>query len=235
MALGGYLPRYFKWSAKQTARAMFYFSLVDVPLLALLLIQCDDTALAGLNVPYAMQPLPNMSIWQGCQPACGCDTLSYNPICDTSTGVTFFSPCAAGCLSLVKTGDYTNCSCVPDSGDASGMLAQLTTGKCKAECKTMPVFLFLLFAAMMMLLINTVPITQVSACLPSILHLQISCGGLGPPAVCGTRAPQLWSRPSLFPQSDPRGYSRPHLRWHPYGQCLRTMADAVQWRSWLLL
>lgn len=52
---------------------------------------------------------------QSCDMKCDCDTISYTPICDIQTNVTFYSPCHAGCKSFdAKQQLYTDCSCPRD-------------------------------------------------------------------------------------------------------------------------
>lgn len=47
-----------------------------------------------------------------CNANCNCEGISYSPVCDRSTGITYFSPCHAGCSTFDKSNDvYTNCSC----------------------------------------------------------------------------------------------------------------------------
>lgn len=49
---------------------------------------------------------------ESCDMNCNCDSISYTPICDIQTNVTFFSPCHAGCKSFdAKQHQYTDCSC----------------------------------------------------------------------------------------------------------------------------
>lgn len=48
-----------------------------------------------------------------CNTECQCEGVTYNPVCHSDTGVTFFSPCHAGCYSWNKDDKrYENCNCV---------------------------------------------------------------------------------------------------------------------------
>lgn len=50
-----------------------------------------------------------------CNTECMCDGVSYNPVCHSDTGVTFYSPCHAGCYSWNKNDKrYENCNCLKD-------------------------------------------------------------------------------------------------------------------------
>lgn len=47
-----------------------------------------------------------------CNSNCVCDGISYSPVCDRSTGTTYFSPCHAGCRTYNETEKvYKDCSC----------------------------------------------------------------------------------------------------------------------------
>lgn len=50
-----------------------------------------------------------------CNAACHCTTLNYEPVCDFSTGLQYFSSCHAGCTDHYREGRdkmFTNCSCL---------------------------------------------------------------------------------------------------------------------------
>lgn len=50
-----------------------------------------------------------------CNTECQCDEVSYNPVCHSDTGITFYSPCHAGCYSWNKNDKrYENCNCLKD-------------------------------------------------------------------------------------------------------------------------
>ncbi|KAL5279212.1 hypothetical protein ACFFRR_003683 [Megaselia abdita] len=50
-----------------------------------------------------------------CNTECQCDGVSYNPVCHSDTGITFYSPCHAGCYSWNKDDKrYENCNCLKD-------------------------------------------------------------------------------------------------------------------------
>uniref|UniRef100_A0A1B6M0J5 Solute carrier organic anion transporter family member n=2 Tax=Graphocephala atropunctata TaxID=36148 RepID=A0A1B6M0J5_9HEMI len=55
---------------------------------------------------------------QACNSGCNCGTsVPYEPVCDLTNSVTFFSPCHAGCTEVafiegIKI--FKNCSCIPD-------------------------------------------------------------------------------------------------------------------------
>lgn len=47
-----------------------------------------------------------------CNVNCNCDGVAFSPVCDRSSGTTFFSPCHAGCKTFNDTNkEYSNCTC----------------------------------------------------------------------------------------------------------------------------
>lgn len=47
-----------------------------------------------------------------CNSNCMCDGISYSPVCDRSTDITYFSPCHAGCKTYDEAKKiYKDCSC----------------------------------------------------------------------------------------------------------------------------
>lgn len=52
-----------------------------------------------------------INLTASCNFGCECDINDVQPVCG-SNGLTYFSPCHAGCTSLGSTSDnYTNCAC----------------------------------------------------------------------------------------------------------------------------
>jgi organic anion transporter 3A len=48
-----------------------------------------------------------------CNFGCSCDINDVQPVCGNN-GLTYFSPCHAGCTSLLSSDNYTDCACVTD-------------------------------------------------------------------------------------------------------------------------
>lgn len=158
---GGIIPRCMKWRPRQLAVFMVICSFLSVCFFAAFFVQCQSLRLAGINVGYPAsvpQPPQNASAWTGCSASCGCVSKAYTPVCDTSSGVTYYSPCAAGCLADLPGSihHYANCTC---AGAAPG--PTLEDGKCRAGCNSLGLFLFLVFVALLCMFLNGVPITMV--------------------------------------------------------------------------
>ncbi|XP_055338490.1 solute carrier organic anion transporter family member 74D-like [Paramacrobiotus metropolitanus] len=88
---------------------------------------------------------------------CDCLDSQFIPVCDTKSGVNFFSPCHAGCSSRKIVGEkvyYDNCTCVENSmwfydDIENDMLnGRLVGGFCEKHCPLVYVFVVTFFIAM---------------------------------------------------------------------------------------
>lgn len=91
---------------KPAPRYLFFWNVLIGLLLSLTQVFYTQIGCDGGN-----QLLLNGSVIS-CNPNCNCDGISYSPVCDRSTGMTYFSPCHAGCKTFnEKEKVYTNCTC----------------------------------------------------------------------------------------------------------------------------
>ena len=57
-----------------------------------------------------------INLTASCNFGCECDVNDVQPVCGAN-GLTYFSPCHAGCTDVGSTSDnYTNCACNFDAG-----------------------------------------------------------------------------------------------------------------------
>lgn len=94
-----------------------------------------------------------------CNVNCVCDRISYSPVCDSSTGTTYFSACHAGCRSFnAENNSYTDCVC---SGNSTSKLQlNVTSGACAKDCSSdYYAYTFILMASQF--IIHTILITIV--------------------------------------------------------------------------
>ncbi|XP_063703660.1 solute carrier organic anion transporter family member 74D isoform X2 [Culicoides brevitarsis] len=90
-----------------------------------LFLTCPDG-----KMPLVAGKLINLTM--ECNSNCICDHVPYSPVCHEESGVTFFSPCHAGCNKWhEKDRVFSDCSCAPESEPL--MLAR--------EASTVPSFL----------------------------------------------------------------------------------------------
>ncbi|XP_076817683.1 solute carrier organic anion transporter family member 4A1-like [Clavelina lepadiformis] len=116
-------------------------------------LSCDNTAFAGATVPYTNSTKTSSTDFASkCNSQCNCLNDAYSPVCG-SDGVTYFSPCFAGCSQSIN-GTYTDCSCI-EMGTA-------TPEKCKnANCGSLAVFLIAFFFLFFFTILCWTPALQI--------------------------------------------------------------------------
>uniref|UniRef100_A0A673BMJ2 Solute carrier organic anion transporter family member n=1 Tax=Sphaeramia orbicularis TaxID=375764 RepID=A0A673BMJ2_9TELE len=138
---GGFVLKRFKLGVIGAARVSFGASVASFCLLAAqIFINCDNADVAGLTVSY--QGIAEVShnpqtLLSQCNMGCSCSMKHWDPVC-AYNGMTYASPCLAGCQTTTGTGKQTvfhNCSCVGEMmTSAVNMSAVL--GQCprKSDC-----------------------------------------------------------------------------------------------------
>uniref|UniRef100_A0A3Q4HY50 Solute carrier organic anion transporter family member n=1 Tax=Neolamprologus brichardi TaxID=32507 RepID=A0A3Q4HY50_NEOBR len=127
--LGGLLMKRYKLSVVSGAQLSFATSFMSYLLMLLQFgTKCDNIPIAGLTVSY------NGSVemlFSECNRDCLCSAEEWDPVCSDS-GITYISPCMAGCLSSSGHGKNTvfhNCTCVSTSFPA-GSSTSVRLGQC---------------------------------------------------------------------------------------------------------
>lgn len=106
-----------------------------------------------------------VNLTAACNFGCECHMTDVEPVCGNN-GLTYFSPCHAGCTAFSSSSNYTNCACVHPNitniyAGVGGSQAQssiaredfaevtvvpvATAGPCTTPCRTIYPFLILLF------------------------------------------------------------------------------------------
>ncbi|KAI6650545.1 solute carrier organic anion transporter family member 4A1 [Oopsacas minuta] len=148
-----------KLSVERLALMLLILTLIELIIPPVLLITCSNTRIAGVNYNYPNSTkLSNFAIRnlnESCFSNCNCETYLYQPIC--SEGVTYISPCLAGCTGQANSsGFYSNCSCVQDQ-------SVTIDGKCPEMCTvTIIIAAILLFFAIVLLFYNNIPFLKLS-------------------------------------------------------------------------
>ncbi|XP_012675931.2 solute carrier organic anion transporter family member 1C1-like [Clupea harengus] len=141
--LSGVIMKKFKLGLLGAARVAFFTSiggfLLTLPFFAL---SCQNIEVAGLTALY---PGPeavrsDVGVLSTCNNACGCHQNQWDPVCGQN-GVTYISPCLAGCTSTQGAGrnmSFHGCSCIQSSGLSVGN-SSAVLGQCPREkaCSTM--------------------------------------------------------------------------------------------------
>ncbi|XP_048886023.1 solute carrier organic anion transporter family member 1C1 isoform X2 [Brienomyrus brachyistius] len=133
--LGGVLMKRLKLNVVSGAQLSLATSfLAYLLIIAQFGINCENLKVAGLTATYNGTPgvFPDGTMIQSsCNEGCSCPTTDWDPVC-SDNGITYMSPCLAGCTSSTRTGKimmFHNCSCVGSSPPPSGSMS-VSLGQC---------------------------------------------------------------------------------------------------------
>uniref|UniRef100_A0A3B4ADW4 Solute carrier organic anion transporter family member n=1 Tax=Periophthalmus magnuspinnatus TaxID=409849 RepID=A0A3B4ADW4_9GOBI len=132
--LGGLLMKRYKLSIVSGAQLSFASSFMAYLLLLLQFgTKCENIPVAGLTISYngSVKRVQGGSLLSDCNSDCMCSSEEWDPVCSDS-GITYVSPCLAGCISSSGYGKNTvfnNCSCV-DMSYPAGSSSSVKLGQC---------------------------------------------------------------------------------------------------------
>ncbi|XP_045385280.1 solute carrier organic anion transporter family member 4A1 isoform X1 [Lemur catta] len=138
-------------------------------------LHCPNVPMAGVTDSGGRSLLPEgrPNLTTACNAACGCRPEHYSPVCG-SDGVTYYSPCHAGCHAATATGPggqkvYRDCSCPQN---LSSGLGQATAGTCTSACQRKPLLLGFVFVVIFFTFLSSIP--ALTATLRCVCHRQRS-------------------------------------------------------------
>uniref|UniRef100_A0A8D0LC64 Solute carrier organic anion transporter family member n=1 Tax=Sphenodon punctatus TaxID=8508 RepID=A0A8D0LC64_SPHPU len=133
--LGGVIMKKYKLGLIGATKLAFGMSFVAF-LLSLLyfMVGCENHVVAGLTASYDGKPVAHheSSLFSACNADCRCAGSQWDPVCGEN-GITYVSPCLAGCKASTGYGkgmvSFHNCSCLDVTGSPSGN-ASVILGEC---------------------------------------------------------------------------------------------------------
>ncbi|GIX71177.1 solute carrier organic anion transporter family member 3A1 [Caerostris darwini] len=133
-ASGSYM-RKFKPNARFVARWIAASAaLYAIGMIILMVFGCPLNRYVGLNAGSGYEDTTQMS----CNATCSCKPGEFSPIC-TSEGVTYLSPCLAGCTQVYGSSyeefTYKDCLCL-------GANVTATNGFCQLQCNNLLPYIF---------------------------------------------------------------------------------------------
>uniref|UniRef100_A0A668A4X1 Solute carrier organic anion transporter family member n=1 Tax=Myripristis murdjan TaxID=586833 RepID=A0A668A4X1_9TELE len=135
MFSGGVIMKKFKLGVMEAAKFAFGTSLLGYFLsLFFLAMGCENSKVAGITVSYTgVEGLSSheRSLFSDCNSGCLCSRREWDPVCGEN-GITYVSPCLAGCTSSTGSGRNTvfdQCRCVALAGSQPGNLTA-SLGQC---------------------------------------------------------------------------------------------------------
>ncbi|XP_063717511.1 solute carrier organic anion transporter family member 4A1-like isoform X2 [Symsagittifera roscoffensis] len=152
----GVFLKYKDWPCVKVMKFGMGVQIVALPFLCFFLFSCPRYSLAGLNAPYNRSDATSESVAGGigsskvdfdweCNSDCSCDYVFFDPVC-AENGITYFSPCHAGCYNE----DLLQCKCLlSPNGDYLSASRMICEENCPTRKLSYTLFFFMLMVASM--------------------------------------------------------------------------------------
>ncbi|XP_053619039.1 solute carrier organic anion transporter family member 5A1 isoform X2 [Plodia interpunctella] len=192
--MGGCLLKRLELRPKGAVQFVLISNTICLSCYALLFfLGCDNIKMAGTTIPYTnnsnVEPF-KVNLTAACNFNCLCTETDMEPVCGNN-GLTYFSPCHAGCAAFSSSRDnFTNCACVHENShdmalgglgavvsgaSASALTAGAahdyssevtvvpvaTAGACNPPCTTIFPFLVLLFFMTFVVAVTQMPLLMI--------------------------------------------------------------------------
>ncbi|XP_003787904.2 solute carrier organic anion transporter family member 4A1 [Otolemur garnettii] len=158
--LGGFFVNKLKLRGPGVVRFCLLCALASLLGISVFSLHCPNVPMAGVTDGYDGSLLPegHLNLTLPCNAACHCQPEQYSPVCG-SDGLTYYSPCHAGCPAAAETNlggqkVYQDCSCPQNFSSGFG---HATAGKCTSTCQRKPLLLVFVFVVIFFTFLSSIP------------------------------------------------------------------------------
>eukprot|EP00057_Strongylocentrotus_purpuratus_P006944 XP_011661418.1 PREDICTED: solute carrier organic anion transporter family member 4A1-like isoform X3 [Strongylocentrotus purpuratus] len=167
--LGGWVMRRRKLKVPGLIKLAILGSTIETIAFLCVLMHCPQTQIAGVTTAYdSGNGSTLLNLTSSCNIACSCSADKFKPVCLEESGLSFFSPCHAGCSQDFENGTYGGCSCSP--GMSFGIPSTVRHGKCSTPCNLQPAFIFMMNVVLVAIFMSKVPLMNIVLRLHSRPH-----------------------------------------------------------------
>eukprot|EP00057_Strongylocentrotus_purpuratus_P006948 XP_011661422.1 PREDICTED: solute carrier organic anion transporter family member 4A1-like isoform X6 [Strongylocentrotus purpuratus] len=158
--LGGWVMRRRKLKVPGLIKLAILGSTIETIAFLCVLMHCPQTQIAGVTTAYdSGNGSTLLNLTSSCNIACSCSADKFKPVCLEESGLSFFSPCHAGCSQDFENGTYGGCSCSP--GMSFGIPSTVRHGKCSTPCNLQPAFIFMMNVVLVAIFMSKVPLMNI--------------------------------------------------------------------------
>ncbi|XP_063955020.1 solute carrier organic anion transporter family member 4A1-like [Lytechinus pictus] len=156
--LGGWVMKRWKLKVPGLIKLAIVGSTIETIAFLGVFMHCPQARIAGVTTAYS-NGSSLLDLTSPCNQACSCSVDKFKPVCMEETGLSFFSPCHAGCSQDLGNGTFAGCVCSPMA--SSGMLGTVHHGKCSTPCNLLPAFIVIMNIVLVAIFMGKVPLMNI--------------------------------------------------------------------------